>query len=171
MIQAKSKINDKIEQLERELQNVKGRETEKYARIVGYYRAVKNWNKGKREEYKFRVNFSETEFNSSKNGTVEMTTNREEKPESKTSSEKIASYMFFFRTKCPNCPPVKAVIETLEIPGEKINADKSEGFTKAAQFEVFSAPTVIFLDKKGSEVLRTSNVQDINQLLEDKRIL
>jgi ribonucleoside-triphosphate reductase len=28
-----------------------GRETEVYARIVGYYRPVKNWNKGKAEEY------------------------------------------------------------------------------------------------------------------------
>lgn len=34
-----------------------GKETEIYARIVGYYRAVKNWNKGKKEEKKFRVPF------------------------------------------------------------------------------------------------------------------
>lgn len=171
MIQAKSKINDRIEQLERELENVKGRETEKYARIVGYYRAVKNWNKGKREEYKFRVNFSQTDFNTDINGTVEMSSPKSEKPESVKSTDKIASYVFFFRTKCPNCPPVKAIINTLEIPGEKINADKSEGFTKAAQFEVFTAPTVIFLDKKGVEVTRTSDVKDIKQLLDDKRIL
>lgn len=36
------------------LQSVKGSETEVYARIVGYYRAVKNWNKGKRDEYDCR---------------------------------------------------------------------------------------------------------------------
>lgn len=35
-----------------------GKATEVYARIVGYYRAIKNWNKGKREEKKFRVSFT-----------------------------------------------------------------------------------------------------------------
>ena len=35
-----------------------GKETEIYARIVGYYRAVKNWNKGKKEEKKFRKSFT-----------------------------------------------------------------------------------------------------------------
>lgn len=34
-----------------------GKDTEVYARIVGYYRAVRNWNKGKREEKKHRVSF------------------------------------------------------------------------------------------------------------------
>ncbi|MFW6013964.1 MAG: ribonucleoside triphosphate reductase [Candidatus Nanoarchaeia archaeon] len=33
--------------------------TEVFSRIVGYYRPVSNWNKGKREEYKQRVEFKE----------------------------------------------------------------------------------------------------------------
>ena len=35
-----------------------GSETEVYSRIVGYYRSVRNWNKGKREEYKERKMFA-----------------------------------------------------------------------------------------------------------------
>ncbi len=35
------------------------KETEVFSRIVGYYRPVNNWNKGKREEYKKRVEFRE----------------------------------------------------------------------------------------------------------------
>jgi anaerobic ribonucleoside-triphosphate reductase len=35
------------------------KETEVYARIVGYYRAVRNWNAGKKEEYKYRKDFVE----------------------------------------------------------------------------------------------------------------
>ena len=35
-----------------------GKATEVYARIVGYYRAIKNWNKGKKEEKKSRVSFT-----------------------------------------------------------------------------------------------------------------
>lgn len=36
-----------------------GNETEVFSRIVGYYRPVKNWNKGKKEEYKEREEFTE----------------------------------------------------------------------------------------------------------------
>lgn len=36
-----------------------GSETEVFSRIVGYYRPVKNWNKGKKEEYKEREEFTE----------------------------------------------------------------------------------------------------------------
>ncbi|MBN2458384.1 ribonucleoside triphosphate reductase [Candidatus Woesearchaeota archaeon] len=36
-----------------------GEKTEVFSRIVGYYRPVQNWNKGKAEEFKHRVTFSE----------------------------------------------------------------------------------------------------------------
>ena len=37
-----------------------GEETEVYSRIVGYFRPIHNWNAGKREEFKFRLEFDET---------------------------------------------------------------------------------------------------------------
>ena len=40
-------IEKEIAEVQSELSNVQGTETEVYARIVGYYRAVRNWNKGK----------------------------------------------------------------------------------------------------------------------------
>jgi len=36
-----------------------GKETEVYSRVVGYFRPVKNWNRGKREEFKERRAFVE----------------------------------------------------------------------------------------------------------------
>ncbi len=30
---------------------------EVYSRIVGYYRPIQNWNKGKMEEFRKRINF------------------------------------------------------------------------------------------------------------------
>ncbi len=36
-----------------------GKQTEVYSRIVGYFRPVKNWNVGKKEEFKDRNEFSE----------------------------------------------------------------------------------------------------------------
>ncbi len=35
-----------------------GQKTEIYSRVVGYYRPVQNWNKGKREEFALRKTFS-----------------------------------------------------------------------------------------------------------------
>ncbi len=35
-----------------------GQKTEIYSRVVGYYRPVQNWNKGKREEFGLRKTFS-----------------------------------------------------------------------------------------------------------------
>ena len=51
-------IDAEIMQVQKELADVHGTETEVYARIVGYYRAIKNWNKGKAEEFKHRKNFA-----------------------------------------------------------------------------------------------------------------
>lgn len=51
-------INADIAKVKSELADVHGSTTEVYARIVGYYRSVRNWNKGKREEYNHRVMFS-----------------------------------------------------------------------------------------------------------------
>ena len=34
-----------------------GEDMEVYSRVVGYYRPVKNWNKGKQEEFRLRKEF------------------------------------------------------------------------------------------------------------------
>ena len=44
-------VEKEIEETKAALKDVHGTETEVYARIVGYYRAVKHWNKGKRDEF------------------------------------------------------------------------------------------------------------------------
>ncbi len=51
------KLDSRIAELRQSLNSVKGTETEVYTRIVGYYRSVKNWNLGKKEEYKIRKTF------------------------------------------------------------------------------------------------------------------
>ncbi|HSA34003.1 MAG TPA: anaerobic ribonucleoside-triphosphate reductase [bacterium] len=37
-----------------------GERTEVYSRVVGYYRPVQNWNKGKKEEFEARKTFKVT---------------------------------------------------------------------------------------------------------------
>lgn len=50
-------LDEQIAQVRSELENAHGTQTEVYARIVGYYRAVRNWNRGKADEFKKRKMF------------------------------------------------------------------------------------------------------------------
>jgi ribonucleoside-triphosphate reductase len=50
-------IESELAQAREALSSVKGTPAEVYSRIVGYYRSVRNWNKGKREEYGQRQMF------------------------------------------------------------------------------------------------------------------
>lgn len=52
-------IECQIASVKEQLQNVRGEPCEVYARIVGYYRNVSNWNKGKKEEFSKRITFKE----------------------------------------------------------------------------------------------------------------
>lgn len=47
-------IKERIAQLKNSAQ-----QTEVYSRIVGYYRNVKNWNTGKKQEFKERKTYKE----------------------------------------------------------------------------------------------------------------
>jgi len=50
-------IDQELADLRKQLTQVRGTETEVYTRIVGYYRSLRNWNKGKKEEYRHRLPF------------------------------------------------------------------------------------------------------------------
>lgn len=50
-------IEQQIKELKEQLENVQGTVTTVYKRIVGYYRPTKNWNNGKHEEEKQRVEY------------------------------------------------------------------------------------------------------------------
>lgn len=51
-------LDKRISTLKDQLENVTGTQTEVYTRIVGYYRSVKNWNNGKREEFNVRQHYN-----------------------------------------------------------------------------------------------------------------
>lgn len=50
-------IAKEIMELEEKVKHVKGETCEIYSRVVGYFRPVKNWNKGKVSEWKERVTY------------------------------------------------------------------------------------------------------------------
>ncbi len=172
-----AQIDAEIAQTKEDLKNVRGTETEVYARIVGYYRSVRNWNKGKRDEYDLRKQFvwgseeatnnvykaSESPVNSSSDDIVASVTTKK--------SENLSGevyYEYFSRRTCPNCGPVKKHLETLEVTGIHIDVDTPEGLESASKMGVLSAPTVILFDSTGNEVGRAHNVSELTDLLSVK---
>lgn len=171
-----SEIDSRIDELKMQMGAVTGRPSEVYARIVGYYRSVANWNKGKSEEYKERVNFSDLETrNIEKPFTPEPAKEEKGAPEiieidfkrekMNMANSDVAAYSFFFKETCPNCPPVKAVIDSIDLKGNKINVDESNGLTEAMNSSVYSAPTVILYNAAGSEIYRTGNADKLKSFL------
>lgn len=139
-----------------------GEETEVYSRITGYYRPVKNWNKGKQSEYKKRKEYSLGKSLGSDNcKTLEL--------KGGEWSDKVAvteglSFKFFYSENCTKCPPVKEYIKTLGLNGEFVNAYSPEGMEEAQTYGVRSLPSVVFLDN--GIVLNTAHsIEGIRQCL------
>lgn len=160
-----------IEQVEKEiaetkaaLNDVHGSETEVYARIVGYYRAVKHWNKGKRDEFDQRKMFSLDACSYDITADTECTTCEETKEtvsEQPVMNTESVTYEMYTRKTCPNCPPVKDFMSKLDMTGRAIDVDTAEGLAEAADKGVFASPTVIFYNAAGVETARCHNVEEL----------
>ncbi|MDR1315274.1 MAG: thiol reductase thioredoxin [Spirochaetales bacterium] len=144
-------ITKEIEELKLRLANVKGTETEVYTRIVGYYRSLRNWNRGKREEYNGRLPF---QVDSSETGTS---------PENGT-LKTIAAYRYFYRKGCPNCLPVREFISRLPLEGRPVDVDTEDGLNEARESGVQSTPTVVFYDTEGRAKLRGYSVSELEKM-------
>jgi thiol-disulfide isomerase/thioredoxin len=80
------------------------------------------------------------------------------------------SYSFFYRTTCPNCPPMKELISELSWEGKHINVDEEEGLNAAVEYNVFTAPTVILFNGEGEELFRTDNVAGLREYVEAETV-
>jgi len=165
-------IEAEIAETKAALKDVHGTQTEVYARIVGYYRAVRNWNKGKRDEFDNRKMFvyddpvsytAGEEHGNIFTATEIAKANTVAMP---TPSEDTLHYEFFMRRTCPNCPPVKNYMEGVTFSGVQIDVDTEDGLKEAAAKGVFAAPTVIFYDVQNNEIGRAHNVEELRTILE-----
>ncbi len=157
-------IEKEIEELKMKKDSVKGTDTEVYSRIVGYYRSVKNWNLGKKEEYKNRQVFTKLSGRDAQAENAEAPEIQAVPASEAKTPGKISTYLYFYRTTCPNCPAMKEVLNNLSFKGEDLNVDMERGIQEASRLSVFACPTVIFTDKDGIEVFRTSKPSDVANL-------
>lgn len=168
-------IDREIEKLKTRLQNVEGTPTEIYTRIVGYYRSLTNWNKGKREEYTHRTTFAspagarsteeapryESRRSVAAAGQPEVAAQNREAGEARV----VSSYAYFFRTTCPNCPPVRSLLDAAPLGGDHFDVDTDEGFSKAAEMQILATPTVVFFDGNGEQVGRANAPTEAQRFL------
>jgi ribonucleoside-triphosphate reductase len=145
---------------------VEGTPTECYSRIVGYYRSVRNWNKGKREEYKERKLFvpapSSLFFAEREKKFPVQNVEAETEPLHLQERDAAGSrVLLFVRASCPACPGAKDAAAKLGIPVELVSADTDAGFAEAAKRQVMSTPTAIFLSKDGNELGRARSAAEI----------
>jgi ribonucleoside-triphosphate reductase len=148
------------------LSSVEGTPAEVYSRIVGYYRSVRNWNRGKREEYKERKlfdvsrsmgKFREQAGTARHTGTAPGT-------EVFVSAYVTARLLLFVRPACPACPSAKEAAKNLGIPVDLVNADTETGLAEAVRRNVFSTPTAILLSNDGAELRRAHDSRGIEAL-------
>jgi ribonucleoside-triphosphate reductase len=166
----KAKVRS-LEDIEKELAaarealtQVEGTPAEVYSRIVGYYRSVRNWNRGKREEYGerklYRVAGQPVREPAAKNRivpagtpTVAVKTGTADSG-AKGDSTESPRLLLFVRPACPACPGAKAAAGKLGIPVDLVNADTEDGLAEASRRQVFSTPTAILLSREGKELGR-----------------
>ena len=169
-------IESELEAAREALSDVKGTPAEVYSRIVGYYRSVRNWNKGKREEYGQRVMFQPDSSllascappESSKPNELQTPDTQPEPNETVQEQNAPAEerLLLFVRPACPACPSAKAAASRLGLPMELYDADTDEGLAVAVRHQVMSTPTAILLSSTGEELGRARDVKSIERLLD-----
>ncbi|MDR2178055.1 MAG: hypothetical protein LBP20_08475 [Treponema sp.] len=139
-----------------------GTPAEVYSRIVGYYRSVRNWNRGKREEYDERrlYDLSRPELSGRAAPQIPVMT-ESARTESTGSGTAGARVLLFWRPACPACPSAKEAAGRLGIPVDLVNADTETGLAEAQRHNVLATPTAIFLSSEGAEIGRALDPRSI----------
>jgi ribonucleoside-triphosphate reductase len=160
----------KLAELKANLMTVEGTPTEVYSRIVGYYRSVRNWNAGKREEFGRRREYAfpgtvPTVAQGIYTGAYTESQSVHDSGARGIEISRVASYLLFTRNSCPNCPPVSAAIQASGLSGSSIDVDTGDGMAMASGHAVLATPTVILLDANGREIGRAYTKAQLTALL------
>ena len=134
-----------------------GGKTEIYSRITGYYRPVQNWNDGKAQEYKDRLEYSiEQAINKNVENRIQ---NEEKEVEQLVLQEGI--YLFTTET-CPNCRMAKNFLAQANVEYNEVLATENVELTKS--LNITSAPSLVVVSNEELEVVE--NVSNIRRYIE-----
>ena len=122
-----------------------GKPAEVYSRITGYYRPVQNWNDGKAQEFKDRLEYNIGRSKLTHNGPVNTQNDNGSSNESVEAKQKQKVMLFKTKT-CPNCRTAAAFLEREGIAYESIDAEENVAMTE--KYQISQAPTLILDDGK-----------------------
>ncbi|MDR2888996.1 MAG: ribonucleoside triphosphate reductase [Lachnospiraceae bacterium] len=133
-----------------------GQRTEVYSRITGYYRPIQNWNDGKQQEYKNRVEY-EPERSAIKQPVTSMVTLSSHSEEVTVSVERPDHAAYLFTTKtCPNCALAKSYLSKMKV----MVIDAEENTELATRYKVMQAPTLVVVQGEHYEkYVNASNIR------------
>ena len=169
-------IEARIAELKNELSGVEGTPTEVYSRIVGYYRSVRNWNAGKREEYRERVAFSMPAGMGQReeSGSLQAAESADRpayvdlggEASLRDNSRVQGGILVFTREACPNCSPVANYVVASGMKAVFVDVDRDEGLALARDLGVMATPTVLGLDGEGRESFRAFDLPGLKSRVE-----
>lgn len=122
-----------------------GNVTEVYSRITGYYRPISNWNVGKTEEFKNRV-----EYNTSKSNLKRKIDNACECNSNKNNELELKELLLFTTTTCPKCKMAKMMLDNAKI--KYVIVDANEQHQRAKDLGIKTAPTLLVPTNEGVKV-------------------
>ena len=140
-----------------------GEAAEVYSRITGYYRPVQNWNAGKTQEYKERLEYN-IETSVLTHGAPTDEAPKATTP-TKAAKQLLAdgSYLFASAT-CPNCKIAYSLLEKAGYAYEKILASDNPELTNALGIK--QAPTMVVVS--GGNIEKFAGVGAIKGYIEKK---
>ena len=124
-----------------------GATTEVYSRITGYYRPVQNWNDGKSQEFKERVEYNISTSKLKRNGPKV----KEEDDILRLVTEVELEKPLLITTRtCPNCKVAISMLDRAGVDYDKVVADEEPEVAK--KYGISQAPTLVAPGESGIEL-------------------
>ena len=154
-------------------------ETEVYSRIVGYYRPLKQWNVGKKEEFKDRLEYTEEKALNGKMKVVVETDGTVSADEDFFSNDGVVSrFRIFTLPNCDKCAAAKEYLSGVQIAGENVDLGSDEGLKefrnvyKELKDKIqrnkdgsLPIPTILLYDSEDKLVTVAHHVDQVKQIV------
>lgn len=143
-----------------------GEETEVYSRITGYYRPVKNWNDGKRQEFRQRHEYQLEKGRLSAEpagDTCAETSSSDGFEQTSASADAPETALLFTTPTCPNCKITIGFLTKMGIPFEAIDATQNTDL--AEKYGIMQAPALIIAD--GDSFAKKTGISEIRKYIDE----